>query len=117
MVCSDTSYNDHTQVPGYHPDGLNSSQNAAVGIVKTLSVTWFNKPDVLAALPTLQSAIALNDPPLTLDEAEEILHQLYGFYLGYFGGHESQLFDILQSIENLFPEAQLGRQDKETILG
>jgi|GEM_PF-7077123 len=94
---------DQTQKFAYAPDGLNSAQNAAVGMVKELVANWFNKPDVLKSIPALQSAISSNEPPLTIAEAIEIHHQLYGFYCGYFGCQETRLFDLLQAVEDLFP--------------
>lgn len=94
---------DQTQKIAYAPDGLNSSQNAAVGMVKELVANWFNKPDVLKSIPVLHAAIASNKPKLTTAEAMEIHQQLYGFYVGYFGSQEPRLFDLLQAIEDLFP--------------
>lgn len=81
--------------------GMNA--NAAVEIVKKLVADWFNKEDVLPAIPGLQTAI-LSEPKLTLSEAQEIWHQMYGFYVGYFGSSEPQLSDLLHMIEDLYPE-------------
>ncbi len=94
---------DQTQKIAYAPDGFNSNQNAAVGMVKQLVATWFNKEDVLKAIPMLHAAIVSNEPKLTLAEAVEIRHQLYGFYIGYFGSSEPQLLDLLHAIEDLYP--------------
>lgn len=102
---------DPTYALGYAPDGLNSSQNASVGIVKKLVADWFNKEDVIAAIPALQSAVFSNKPPLTLAEAIEIWNQIYGFYVGYFGSQESQLQALLEAVENLFPAAAFGKKE------
>lgn len=87
----------------FHPDGLNSTQNAAVGIARTLK-SGATRPDVVKAIPVVSAAISSTNPKLTLDEAKEIWQILDQLCSGYSGNLEMELSNLLRALEDLFPE-------------
>jgi hypothetical protein len=92
-----------TYALGFAPDGLNSNQNAAVGIVKDLEVLK-SRQAVSDAIPALAAALDSNEPNLLVNEAHEVWIILHEFWLRYYGGLSDQLEDLCIKIERLFPK-------------
>lgn len=94
---------DPTQVPGFSPDGLNSNQNAAVELVKSL-ITNLTRQRVEDACPVIESALVSNNPALTVAEAHELWKGLFWFTMCYSGALAENLHTLLSKIEAMFPE-------------
>ena len=94
---------DQTQIIAYAPDGFNGNQNAAVGMVKSLTGNP-TKPQVREACSTIEAALQSNTPALMVKEAHEVWDILFFLCMQYSGTLEEHLNNLLSKLEAMFPE-------------
>jgi len=81
----------------------NGSQNAVVGIAKSL-IRNPTRQQVREACPDIEAALRTNTPALTLAEAHTVWDVILNLCMQYSGTLEENLNNLLSKLETMFPE-------------
>ncbi len=90
--------------PGFHPDGLNSSQSSLVGFAKSLD-PHMDHEEMLRIFQHMEIALdSSNEPELTCEEACLVRERVYAVFLHVIGPRlEAPAQRIMEALVERYP--------------